>query len=99
MLTDFEDSLLAMSDGEPASLAVAVQVLSSWHGRPVSREVVEQSACRLANLGLVSWVYRIGGRVHLGKKVGMSIRRSRRAAVLATKQGQQYLRGTKVAGS
>src|SRR3989344_5436195 len=55
MLTDFEDSLLAMSDGEPASLAVAVQVLSSWHGRPVSREVVEQSACRLANLWLRKW--------------------------------------------
>ena len=97
MLTDIEDSLLAMSEGESALLAVAARVLSSWHGRLVNREAVEQAACRLAKLGLVRWVYRVEGKVQLSVSVDMNTRGSRCAAVIATNRGPQYLRGTTAA--
>jgi hypothetical protein len=94
MLTDVEDSLLAMSEGEPAQLDLAVQVLSSWYSRRVARREVEQIACRLAKLGFVRRNYRLSGKVRLSKRVPIGTMRSLNIAILATENGRKHLHET-----
>jgi hypothetical protein len=95
MLTDIEDSLLAMSEGEPVQQKVAVQVLSSWYARRVVREEVILLAVRLAKLGLVRWVYRRHGKLHFSKRARISMIRSSGTATLATAKGREQLNETK----
>ena len=95
MLTEIEDSLLAMSEGEPAQQKIAIQVLASWYGRRIGLQEVTHIACRLANLGLVRWIYWRNGKQYLSKKVRPHIRRSLNSSVLATAKGQTKLHESK----
>jgi hypothetical protein len=58
LLSDTEDRLLAMCEGDSVTIKSAQSVLGAWYERPFGEMKIIQMANRLARLGLLKWQYR-----------------------------------------
>lgn len=56
-LSDIEDRLLAMCEGDYVTLALASQILGTWYSRKIDRAEIVQLVNRLTKLKFAKWQY------------------------------------------
>jgi hypothetical protein len=90
-LSDIEDRLLAMCEGDSVSVKLAQEVLGSWYQRKVSRSEIVGMVNRLGKLHLLKWCYQIGQRKHLSKALPLKQTAIAFVTFKATTLGESYL--------
>ncbi len=63
-LTDIEDRLLAMCEGEPVTIELARAVLGSWYARKIGHAEIVQTVNRLTRVKLAKWQYARGAKTY-----------------------------------
>jgi hypothetical protein len=92
VLTDIEDRMLAMAEGEFVHFKVARPVLGTFYERNVSFAELSSIVGRLSNLGLIHWRIREGGRWCYRWRASEGLQHSCAAAFSITPAGANYLR-------
>lgn len=80
-----------MCEGDPVTLKLAHDVLSSWYQRDVSRKEIIGMVNRLGKLQLVKWRYQIGLRKHFTKILSQTQMGAESVTFKATTLGERYL--------
>lgn len=91
MLSEMEDRLLAMSEGEQVTIQLAQAVLSSWFEVKLSKARVMQMALRLAKLRLIHWHYTSGHKAYFSHNLPRASYGSSRLSFRASSSGERLL--------
>lgn len=91
MLSEMEDRLLAMSQGEQVTIHLAQAVLSSWFEVKLSKARGMQMALRLAKLHLIHWRYISGHKAYFSHNLPRPSHGSSRLSFRASPSGERFL--------
>ncbi|MCX9158566.1 hypothetical protein OPU71_20835 [Niveibacterium sp. 24ML] len=91
MLSDIEDRLLAMCEGDPVTIQLARDTLGIWYEKPFERKAIIQIASRLAKLGLLKWQYRKKTKQHFTKRFPCRCAEMQFVTIRTTKAGDVHL--------
>lgn len=91
LLTNIEDSVLAMAEDEFVHFKTARPVLGTFHERNVSFQELSSIVGRLSTLGLIRWRIRKNGIMHFRTRAPVSSQHNCTAAFTATAKGKAHL--------
>lgn len=91
LLSDTEDRLLAMCEGDPVTVKLAQSVLGIWYEHSFGKSEVIQVANRLAKLGLLKWQYRRKNRRYFTKRFPCRRSEMKSLTFQATQAGEAHL--------
>lgn len=91
LLTDIEDSVLAMAEDEFVHFKTARPVLGTFYERNVSFQELSSIVGHLSNLGLIRWRIKRHGIMHFRTRAPVSAQHNCTAAFAATAKGKEHL--------
>lgn len=91
VLSDIEDRLLAMSEGDPVTVKLAQEILSFWYERKVGHLEIIRMVNRLAKLEFIRWRYERGTKKHFTKRLSPTRTGVKSPTFKATRVGELYL--------
>ncbi|MFH1871002.1 MAG: hypothetical protein ABIG36_10320 [Pseudomonadota bacterium] len=91
LLSDIEDRLLAMCEGDPVTIKLAQTTLGVWYERAFGNTEIVQVANRLAKLGLLKWQHRRNNKRYFAKSFPCGCIAMESLTFQATKAGEAHL--------